>query len=215
MHWIHFSTSEIMSKKLVRMWFLRQFLSCTPAFWCFALKSIDTLPSCAAQHPWPFHVSSPAAILTQMNVFLWKEPEWLSLLLAQRRNKQTPPAPFRKLAQAPPIGHKHHRVRSTNGLKKAKQSAFHAESLGWRALACTDQHKSGRCRVNDTLRIDWCVLIVVSLQKKCKKWMNPPQVGCPATPAQVLNTASAKQCASVICSVVTMGNVTLLWDVFR
>lgn len=179
----HFSTSEIVIIKMVRKWFLRQLLSCTPAFWCFALKSIYTLPSCAAQHPWPFHVSSPAAILTQMNVFLWKEPEWLSLLLAQRRNKQTPPAPLRKLAQAPPIGHKHHRVKSTNTLKKANHSAFHAESLGWQALTCTDQHKYGKVQSKwYTFRIDWCLLILVSLQNKYKKWMNPPHsVSCHAS----------------------------------
>lgn len=210
MYLSHFSTSETVIIKTVRIWFLKQFLSCTPAFWCFALKSIYTRPSCAAQHPWPFHVSSPAAILTQMNVFLWKEPEWLSLLLAQRRNKQTPPAPLRKLVQAPPIEHKHHRVRSTNSLKKANHSAFHAESLGWRALTCTDRHKSGKVQskwhTQDWLMCAYCCIP----SKKCKKWMTPPQDRCPAMPAQVLSAASAPQRASGIYSLGTVGNVTLL-----
>lgn len=45
--------------------------------------------------------------------------------------------------------------------------------------------------------------------------MNPPQAQCPAMPAQVLATAPAQQRASVIDSLVTMGNVTLVRDVFR
>lgn len=36
----------------------------------FVLKSMYSLPSCATQPPLAFHLSSAAAFLTQMNVFL-------------------------------------------------------------------------------------------------------------------------------------------------
>lgn len=109
-----------------------------------------------------------------------------------------PSAPLRKLAQAPPIGHKHYRVRSTNSLKKAKHSAFHAESPAWPTLASTDKHKSGKVQSKwHTLGLTDVAYCCI-LSKKCKKWMNPPQTGCPAMPAQVLNAASAQQCGSSI-----------------
>lgn len=86
-----------------------------------------------------------------------------------------PSAPLRKLAQAPPIGHKHYRVRGTNSLQKKKKSKT---LFSWRKPAMTGAHEHGqntkveRFRVNDTLRISWRVLIVVSLQKSARnEWI--------------------------------------------
>ena len=64
-----------------------------------------------------FHVELSGRLSHTDECVSVKEPEWLSLLLAQGRNKRRPPTPVRKLAQAPPIGHKHHRFRRTNSLR--------------------------------------------------------------------------------------------------
>ena len=86
------------------------------AYVAFVLKSMYSLPSCATQPPWPF-------IWVQRPPFSHRwmcssERAGMAVTSPGTAEKQTkPPTPLRKLAQAPPIGHKHYRVRSTNSLK--------------------------------------------------------------------------------------------------
>lgn len=119
MYLAHFSDSEIISIKMGRMCFLRQFLSCTPAFWCIEVHLHS-----------PFLCSSaPMALSCEFTGRHSHTDECVSVKragmavtspgTAEKQTNPPPPAPLRKLAQAPPIGHKHYRVRSTNSPQKS------------------------------------------------------------------------------------------------
>lgn len=74
----------------------------------------------------PFIWVQRPPFLTQMNVFfLFCERAGMAVTSLGTEEKQTkPPTPLRKLAQAPPIGHKHYTESGAQIASKAKHSSF-------------------------------------------------------------------------------------------
>lgn len=201
------------------------FLSCMAAF------SLLTLLPSRVLHWSPSTLSLPVQRST-LGPFMWvhRPPfshRWMCFCEKSRNgchfswhsgetNKPPPQpsAPLRKLAQAPPIGHKHYRVRSTNSLKKAKHSAFHAESPAWPTLASTGKHKSGKVQSKwHTLGLTDVCSLLYSFKKVQEMNESPTNwVSCHAS--------TGPQCS--FCTTVwqlysfgTVGNVPLLWDISR
>lgn len=110
--------------------------------------------------------TAPVALSSEFSGRLFSHNRWMcfseragmAVTSAGTAQKQTkPPAPLRKLVQAPPITHKHNRVRSTNSLKKKKaKDGLSCRKPGRTGpLMLTEEDKAKRCRGNDTLGSDW------------------------------------------------------------
>lgn len=101
---------------------------CDMAYVVFVLNWKYSLPSCASQLPWPFMWVQRLPFSQRWMCLQWKSRNgchfsWHSA----ETNKPPPPTtPLRKLALAPPFGHKHFRVRSKIA-SKAKRALFHAK----------------------------------------------------------------------------------------
>ena len=113
------------------------------AYVVFVLKSMYSLPSCATQPHRPFIWVQRPPFLTQMNVFLWKSRNGCHFSWHGGETNKTP-CSFKEAGAGTShwtqtLQSQEHKIAS-----KAKQSPFHAESLAWLVLSCTQRSTKWR-----------------------------------------------------------------------